>query len=40
VKKIKLSIAAARYIWPVGYDPMLHATANMAQKIMSRMIKN
>jgi len=39
MKRIKLSIIACQYIRPVYYNPITDATANMANKILERMVK-
>jgi hypothetical protein len=38
-KKINLSLAAARYIWPVYLNPFANAHANMANQILKNLVK-
>jgi hypothetical protein len=39
MKKIKLSLAAARYLWPVYLDPYSMGKDMFAQKILGKMMK-
>jgi hypothetical protein len=39
MKKIKLSLVACQLIRPVHHNPMIDATANMANKLLEKMTK-